>query len=75
MTLADELTALREAATPGKWDCYRPRASFAQYHVFSEDQETLAVTPGHKAPANANLIVALVNNLPEIVDALRAVSQ
>jgi len=75
MTLADELTALRKVATPGVWDCYRPHASFTEYHVCSEDRETLAVTPGDEGPANAALIVALVNNLPEIVAALEAASQ
>ena len=76
MTLADELTALREAATPGKWDVETmPETGESRVYVPPIDllrDDYTPVAPGGVAQADADLIVALVNNLPEIVAALEA---
>jgi len=79
MNLAEALTALREAATPGVWDVETlPETGESRVYVPPVDllrDDYMPVAPGGVTQADAELIVALVNNLPEIVAALQAVEK
>ena len=81
-TLADELERLGKEATPGEWSCVDNSWEFST--IYDPNGSVLASVPIHSLTteetqdqyepikeANAALIVALRNNLPTILSALR----
>ena len=85
-TLADTLEALAAKATPGPWEvvadtrtdvCRTTKAEIeylAGWNIESPDEEIIGcegIIPGGAAEYNTNLIVALHNNLPAFIAALR----
>ena len=72
----EELLALVGKATPGPWSVYTPEHSPSLPGIDAADAtivvwgDALADDGGVRGPANAALIVAAVNALPSLLDAL-----
>jgi hypothetical protein len=76
--LADELEGLADCATPGPWangfddlDCVWSREPSNDGNVVCLPPESMMELSVERWPANADLIIALRNNLPTILSALR----
>ena len=70
MTLADELERLGKLAAAGPWD--GAGGTYAYPSGVRDPKMRLAEFGGAHAFQNADLVFALVNNLPAIIAALRA---
>ena len=70
MTLADELERLGKLAAAGPWD--GAGGTYAYPSGVRDPKMRVAEFGGAHAFQNADLVFALVNNLPVIIDALRA---
>jgi cell division protein ZapA (FtsZ GTPase activity inhibitor) len=75
----DEIERLRAAATPGPWETTawggtdHDGEGWAEYGVRLDDRGPVILGYDEQAQADAALIVAAVNAVPELVAAVRAV--